>query len=121
MPATCTAVEYCNHSNRLLQAAVLRGRATTGGRGAHHDRTRSSGEQQGSTVKATGLTKARSRTLARVNPQASRKCPQLPKLVFVTPPRAFLGPVFVGTVTPPACSCLVGGSVVLGLFGVIVG
>lgn len=47
----------------------------------HHKRTRSSGEQRGTTVKATESDETRYQANAQFSSPTRPKCPQLPKLM----------------------------------------
>jgi hypothetical protein len=55
-------------------------RSDCGAKSAHHNRTRSSGEQRGTTVKAAQPDEAVPEPFAQVSARPSPKCPQLPKL-----------------------------------------
>ncbi len=56
----------------------------TVGASLHHYRTRSSGEQRGTTVNTTELDEAVPESFAQVSAQTAPKCPQLPKLMTST-------------------------------------
>lgn len=47
----------------------------------HHNRTRSSGEQRGTTVKAGATDEVQAQPFDQVSAQSTHKCPQLPKLM----------------------------------------